>query len=141
MRVGQILKAQRKLRKFGSPKFSSKRQMAARRFDINRSLDPPGALAFFLASAVNSDLTSVPGIGDASVTALREQGITTTHQLIGQFLLLKGENTTWTEHLDAMYNWLTLVGTEIGSRSRVVHCIAEKCTIMIPSLSVIPERD
>lgn len=48
----------------------------------------------------------VPGIGPATVRVLKEHEITTTYQLIGKYLSLKGEGVEPVEHADRFYFWL-----------------------------------
>ncbi len=88
------------------------------------------ALAAFLASEVQEDVTSVPGIGPAAAKKLAEavegdQAITTTYQLIGKFLTLKGKGVSQAEHCDAMWFWLQARGLD-SHRAGIVHSIAEK---------------
>jgi len=66
-------------------------------YDPKRSRVSDDTLADFLRGAITGDLTEVPGIGKAGVKALAEgeddDKITSTFQLIGKFLMLKGPNT------------------------------------------------
>lgn len=48
----------------------------------------------------------VPGIGPATVRVLKEHDVTTTYQLIGKYLSLKGEGVEPVEHADRFYFWL-----------------------------------
>lgn len=102
-------------------------------FDINKSRVSDDKLSEFLASPVVTDITSVPGIGDATAEKLAEDNIKSTHQLIGIFLTLKDPGMTQRQHCDAM--WFYLQALDINSyRSGIVHCIAEKTNIMIPGI-------
>jgi hypothetical protein len=47
----------------------------------------------------------VPGIGKASKKILIEAGVSTTFQLLGKFLSLKGEDVGPIEHCDRFYYW------------------------------------
>jgi hypothetical protein len=98
--------------------------------DISKSKVSADALAAFLASEVKEDVTSVPGIGPAAAKKLAEavegdQAITTTYQLIGKFLTLKGKGVSQAEHCDAMWFWLQARGLD-SHRAGIVHSIAEK---------------
>lgn len=62
-----------------------------------------------------------------------DEPITTTYQLIGKFLSLKGEGVTSKEHCDAM--WFYLQSRGINSfRAGIVHAIAERVNIMMPGI-------
>mmetsp|Transcript_14601 Transcript_14601/g.26185 ORF Transcript_14601/g.26185 Transcript_14601/m.26185 type:complete len:121 (-) Transcript_14601:74-436(-) len=109
-------------------------------FDVNKSRVTAEALGEFLASEVREDITSVPGIGAAASANLAtevegDQAITTTHQLIGKFLTLKGAGVSQQEHCDAMWYWLQSRGVN-SYRAGIVHSIAEKANIMIPGIYV-----
>ncbi len=102
----------------------------SRRADVGKSKVSADALAAFLASEVQEDVTSVPGIGPAAAKKLAEavegdQAITTTYQLIGKFLTLKGKGVSQAEHCDAMWFWLQARGLD-SHRAGIVHSIAEK---------------
>ncbi|GBG26080.1 Hypothetical Protein FCC1311_023002 [Hondaea fermentalgiana] len=107
-------------------------------FDVNRSMVKEDALAAFLAAPVSEDITQVPGIGPKAKELLAEavegdQAITTTYQLIGKFLTLRAAGMSQQEHLDAMWHWLN--ARKINAfRAGIVHCIAEKCNLMIPGI-------
>lgn len=109
-------------------------------FDPNRSQVADDRLAQFLAEEVNPSLQSVPGIGPANERALAAPGdgdspVTTTYQLIGKYLSLRGKDMTSDEHVNAFWHYLK--GKGISSyRSGIVLCIAEKVNIMIPGLYV-----
>jgi len=47
-----------------------------------------GKIAAFIAGDIDDDLTSVPGIGPATVAALLKADVKTTRQLIGKFFML-----------------------------------------------------
>jgi len=63
--------------------------------------------AFVLQTNI-TELASIPGIKDKTVKILNNcpDKITTTHQLIGKFLMLKKEGMTEQQHCDAMWYWL-----------------------------------
>ena len=45
-------------------------------------------IASFIGGDLDNDLSTVPGVGPATVKALGKAGVTTTRQLIGKFLML-----------------------------------------------------
>jgi hypothetical protein len=56
----------------------------------------------FQNNAINQDLTTVPGLGSASIVKLGENGITRTDHLIGHFFLLKRDEVKFIELLESM---------------------------------------
>ncbi|RYG62786.1 hypothetical protein EON64_17225, partial [archaeon] len=48
----------------------------------------------FIQAPLTGDLTEVPGVGAATVTILKNNGISTTFQLIGKYLSLKDEGVS-----------------------------------------------
>ena len=48
-------------------------------------------LATFITAELEGTLKQVPGVGDVNERILRDNGITTSHQLLGKFLTFKGE--------------------------------------------------
>jgi len=117
-------------------------------FDINKSKISDAQLATFLASEIDENLRTVPGIGKEAERLLAlecegEPAITTTHQLIGRFLTLRGVGMTSVQHLDAFWFYLKLRGIK-SYRSGIVHAIGEKINLMIPgtfSLDTIQEDE
>mmetsp|Transcript_19867 Transcript_19867/g.32668 ORF Transcript_19867/g.32668 Transcript_19867/m.32668 type:complete len:117 (+) Transcript_19867:72-422(+) len=111
---------------------------SAEGYDPERSKVGDDALAAFLASPVEEEITSVPGVGEAAKKALAknvegDDPVTTTHQLIGKFLTLKSAGISQKEHCDAMWYWLQARGVN-SYRAGIVQCIAEKANIMIPGI-------
>ena len=99
---------------------------------------------------VSGDLKAVPGIGPAAIKALANDPddttrITNTHQLIGQYLMLKGPDTE--EHTTSVREWnqkfwyfLKAKGIT-AHRSAIVLAIYLKVTSFFPDLSDINEED
>ncbi len=56
----------------------------------------------FLNCALDRNLESVPGIGKKSVDLLREQGIETTDQLVGQFFMTDRNEVAFIEFLESI---------------------------------------
>ena len=69
--------------------------MAKREFTLNASSQlKSDRLAEFLSASVEDDVTTVPGIAAAGAIKLTAAGITTTHALIGKFLMLRKPGIT-----------------------------------------------
>jgi hypothetical protein len=112
--------------------------MAEQGFDVNRSQVSADALAKFLAADLSEDLRTVPGVGPNAIEALGtssagDSAVTSTYQLVGKFLSLKGKGMSQTDHLNAFWFWLKLKNVD-SHRSGIVHAIAEKVGIMIPGI-------
>lgn len=114
-------------------------------FDVNKSRVSDGALAEFLANAIDENIETVPGVGPAAALKLAAKAgdddtpIETTHQLIGKFLALRGKGMSSKEHCDAMWFYLQAKGVS-SYRAGIVHSIAERTNIMIPGIYLIEEK-
>lgn len=75
------------------------------------------------------DVLKVPGIGPATIKLLNANGVATTYQLFGKYLLLKEANVGPIEHADRFYFWLVSMGTPKGFRAGIVKAVAEKLNI------------
>ena len=107
-------------------------------FSANKSQVSDDRLSAFLASEIVASLQSVPGIGPKAEELLgkrteTDEPVTTTYQLIGKYLSLRGRDMTSDEHMDAFWHYLKSRGIS-SHRSGIVRCIAEKVNIMIPGL-------
>jgi hypothetical protein len=102
-------------------------------YDKNRSSVNPDKLAEYLRADVVADLRSVPGVGPKTVEKLGALGITTTFQLIGQFMMLKDQDVGPVEHCDRFWYWLKDAGID-SHRSGIIQCIAEKLDTMFPGI-------
>jgi len=105
-------------------------------FDINRSRVKDSKLNAFLESPVDDDLNTVPGVGKVSVEKLAVHNIGTTHQLIGCYMRVCGEGMTSHDRANAFWFYLQAMDMPAGTRSTVVHAIAEKVNFMIPGMFV-----
>ena len=99
---------------------------------------------------VSGNLIDVPGIGPAAIKALFNDPddltrITNTHQLIGQYLMLKGPDTDTHAVSTREWNnkfWYYLKSKGITShRSAIVMAIHMKVTSFFPNLSDMNEED
>ena len=73
-------------------------------YDPSRSQSNPDTLASFLRSQITGVLTEVPGIGPATATKMKAEGIETTYALIGKYLMLKGAEVESVEHCDRFFH-------------------------------------
>lgn len=102
-------------------------------FDPNKSKVSADAVAEFLASPIQYDLKTVPGIGPSAEKKLHEHEIENTFQLIGSFLILKKDNMDPNDHLNDFWYFLQEIGIS-AHRSGIVHSIASKVNTMIPGM-------
>jgi hypothetical protein len=91
-------------------------------------------LSDFIRAPITGDLKEVPGVGPATIKVFNENGITTTFQLIGQYLSLKEIDVLPIEHADRFYYWLKSLNTPTGFRAGIVHSIAEKMNVTFPGI-------
>eukprot|EP01033_Poteriospumella_lacustris_P016704 gene16704-11957_t len=91
-------------------------------------------LADFIRSPISGNLDEVPGVGPATIEILKANGITTTFQLLGQYLLLKDDGVEPVEHADRFYLWLKSLNTPAGFRAGIVHSVAEKLNVSFPRI-------
>jgi len=83
-------------------------------------------------------LTSILFFCSANLLNLRDQAITSTYQLIGKFLTFKGKGVDSQTQCNAMWFWLQ--GRGVNSfRAGIVHCIAERCNLMMPGIYELNE--
>lgn len=76
----------------------------------------------------------VPGVGPATIACLKAIGITTTFQLLGQYLILKDAGVDPLEHAERFYQWLKALNTPAGFRAGIVHSVAEKLNVSFPRI-------
>ena len=101
-------------------------------FDVNRSRIGQNTLAEFLAGPLPTDLIDGPGIGQATVKSLATFDIYNPRQLVGCFLRVCGDGLDGYDRCNAFWFYLKIMGVPGGTRSTIVHAIAEKVNIMIP---------
>ena len=102
-------------------------------YDPRRSNCNPDALAEFIRSPIVKDIGSVPGIGPKNEETLKNNGICTTHQLMGKYLSLSEEETDSVELCDKMYFWLQLIGVN-SHRGAIITALGEKLNIVVPGI-------
>ena len=102
-------------------------------FDPRRSNFNPDALAAFIRAPIVKELRSVPGVGQKNKDTLQENGVFTTHQLMGKFLSLSEEETDCVELCDKFYFWLQSVGVN-SHRGAIVSALGEKLAIIVPGI-------
>ncbi|KAA0152535.1 hypothetical protein FNF27_03822 [Cafeteria roenbergensis] len=91
-------------------------------------------IAVFVASEVDNDLSSVPGVGPVTVTAFGKVGITSTTQLIGKFLLMVDgdEDDGGRGAADRYVDWLRALGVMNNWVNVITYAIAGKADALIP---------
>ncbi|CAE7947801.1 unnamed protein product [Symbiodinium sp. KB8] len=105
-------------------------------------------IAVFVASEVDNDLSSVPGVGPVTVTAFGKVGITSTTQLIGKFLLMVdgdeddgGRGAAVRERAPELFergpsdryvDWLRALGVMNNWVNVITYAIAGKADALIP---------
>lgn len=77
-------------------------------------------------ATVTGDLSQVPGISDATITALGRHNITSSFELMGYFLMQLGPNITVLEACNECKAMLEECGTPASHRDAVVVGIGEK---------------
>lgn len=100
-------------------------------------------LEIWRASAVTGNLNEVPGVGPAAIKLFKEDPdpmtrVTNTHQLIGQYLMLKGpdddDNFVSVSELNQKF-WFYLKAKGIKAhRSAIVLAISDKVASFFPGL-------
>jgi hypothetical protein len=115
---------------------SNKKRASSKKrgFDINRSRVSEDTLASFLSKPLTNDLLDIPGIGPVSAKSLISFDIYTPIQLISCFLRVCGEEMNSKERCNAFWYYLDAMEVPGGTRSTIVHAIAEKVNIMIPGI-------
>lgn len=78
-------------------------------------------LVEFLQSPMTDDIMSIPGICKYNHDMFRKNGIETSHQLLGMFLLIKGDGK--------FSKWLT--GMDITNIDVIIDAIEEKINMWI----------
>ena len=76
----------------------------------------------------------MPGVGPATVTKFRENGVTTQYQLIAKYMSMKDDDTTPIEHAERFYLWLVALDTPSGFRAGIVHAVCSKVALTYPEL-------
>lgn len=90
----------------------------------------------WLKEAISGELTQIPGIGDVNANHLRNcsENITSSYQLMGKFLLMRGMSSTQVEQCDRFFAWLKdSAGIHYG-RNSIVQAVATKMNIFFPGL-------
>lgn len=115
-------------------------------YDPKRSALKDDRLIDFIRAPITGDLLEVPGIGDAAVEAMAKMEgndpstcVTTTFQLIGKFISLKGTDSSGDmidvkEHTDRFWFWLKDNKKINACRGMIVRAIAEKVNSMMPGM-------
>ena len=103
-------------------------------YNPNRSRNDPNKLAEFIQAPITGGLTEVPGLGKVTEDLLKGEGITSTYQLFGKFLMLKDEGVESVELCDRFWYWLESINTPAGYRGSIVQAVACKLDATYPGL-------
>ncbi len=92
----------------------------------------------WLSTPLSDDIRQVPGIDYKnanllSISSAVGDGITTSHQLLGVFLLCKGLGVQSQENCARFHSWLKAKGIT-NHTSTVVKACAEKCNQFFPGV-------
>ena len=90
-------------------------------------------VAEFIMAPMEESLQSVPGVKTSNEKILKEEGVTTTFQLVGKYLSLKDENVDGVELADRFYYWLQSIGVN-AFRATIVGSIGEKASTWMPGV-------
>lgn len=82
-------------------------------------------VATFIREALQLTLLSVPGIHDKNNAILRGKGITSTHQLIGQYMLFHSDETDVHQLHNRYSTWLCKLGITENSEL-IASVVAQK---------------
>jgi hypothetical protein len=106
-------------------------------YDPKKSRVSESTMSDWMRSKITGEITDVPGIGPGAAAKLAsgeaDDQITTTYQLIGKFLMLKGKDVSVVEHTDRFWFYLREKGIT-AHRSAIVRAIAEKVNGMMPGV-------
>lgn len=92
----------------------------------------------WLTAPLIEDITQIPGVDQKcahalSVSTAAGDGITTSFQLLGVFLLCKGLGVKAAENCSRFHAWLLAKGIT-NNASTIVKAVAEKCNKMFPGI-------
>ena len=90
-------------------------------------------LCKFIASLLDDDLESVPGIGAVNAELLVKAEVNTTCQLVAKYLSFKGKNVDAIQMADMFYYWLQMNGVN-SFRSTIVAVVGEKANTWVPGV-------
>ena len=103
-------------------------------YDPSRSRNDPDKLARFIQAPITGDLEEIPGLGPVTKEKMIAEGISTTYQLFGKFLMLKDEGVESVELCDRFWYWLESIETPAGYRGSIVQAVACKLDATYPGL-------
>ena len=96
------------------------------------------AMSAFLRTPLGDDLEQVPGITPATAHTLRLRGITNTHRLLGQLLLLRPDRGSKAAYLKSCAQWMQDAGVKTN-RADIVHALSEKVEVVLPEVFAFRE--
>lgn len=107
-------------------------------FDTKEVHGHSAAIAAFVRLPLSISILSVPGVTINDANVFQKHGIHSTHNLIGQYILLYGEAGSQNDYdmSHVFYNWLKDIGVE-NNKSTIASSIAEKIGEWIPNLRMV----
>jgi hypothetical protein len=96
-------------------------------YDPSKSSVGGDRMSAWIAQPITGNLSEVPGIGPAGIKKLADKDVTTTFNLIGEFLKLKGEGVESVEHCDRCAAIATTT-TDIADNMSPVLAFVLPCT-------------
>lgn len=96
------------VRRTGPKSWHAANAAANQKYDPACSRLSESALREFMEQSVTGDLTAIPGVGEKTAAALQAKGISTTFQLFGKYLSLRGNDMTQQEHLNSFLQYLAV---------------------------------
>ena len=103
------------------------------KYDPAKSQISANNLAVFKNAPMGADLMCIPGVGAKCVQHLALAGITTSFQLLGEFLRFRGNNISSEDQCQMFFHWLRTKNIDHCTHC-VVQAIAEKCDLLFPGL-------
>lgn len=115
-------------------------------YNPNKSNISTAAMDLWLRSPMTNDV-KVPGLGDASRTALRNAGIHGVFPLLAKYLEFSGTGTTPVDAAQRFFDWLGSIPgfpTTGACKHSITRSIAERLQVVFPELgynaAVYPKR-
>ena len=106
----------------------------AQGYNPSRSRNDPAKLAQFIQAPITGDLEEIPGLGRVNKAKMNAEGVSTTYQLFGKFLMLKDEGVDSVELCNRFWYWLETIETPPGYRGSIVQAVACKLDVTYPGL-------
>eukprot|EP01041_Mallomonas_annulata_P001630 gene1630-3161_t len=107
-------------------------------YDPGNSTTTREGFEAWMASPITGDILEVPGIDGRNKELLsfpgeKEDGVGSTFELFGKFLLFKTPGISTAEHCNRFWFWLKSKGV-VSHRSAIVQACAERLETMMPGI-------